>query len=75
MASIAAAKLADRNTPFIRNAWYVAARGSEITREPMGKTMLGRSIVLFRRENGEPVALQNRCCHRSYPLSNGKLDG
>jgi phenylpropionate dioxygenase-like ring-hydroxylating dioxygenase large terminal subunit len=75
LASIAAASMANRDTPFIRNAWYVAAKSSEITRELMGRTLLGRSVVLYRKENGEVVALQNRCCHRSFPLSEGKLDG
>jgi phenylpropionate dioxygenase-like ring-hydroxylating dioxygenase large terminal subunit len=75
LASIAAASMANRTTPLIRNAWYVAARGDEITRKPMSRLLLGRSMVLFRRENGDAVALQNRCCHRSMPLSEGKLEG
>ncbi len=75
LASIAAGSMANRDTPLIRNAWYVAARGVEITRTPMAKTLLGSSIVLFRSENGDPVALQNRCCHRSFPLVEGKLEG
>lgn len=67
--------MANRDTPLIRNAWYVAAKGSEITREMMSRVILGKSIVLYRTENGEPIAMQNRCCHRSYPLSEGTLDG
>lgn len=75
LASIAAATMANRTTPLIRNAWYVAALGSEITRQPISRRILGKSTVLFRKENGDPVALQNRCCHRSMPLSEGRLDG
>lgn len=75
LAAIRSAAMADRRTPLIRNAWYVAARGDEIGRKPLGRLILGRSIVLFRREDGTPVALQNRCAHRSFPLSDGRLDG
>jgi vanillate O-demethylase monooxygenase subunit len=75
LASIAAATMANRDTPFIRNAWYVAAKSSEITRELFSRHYLGVSTVLFRKEDDSVVALQNRCCHRSFPLSEGKLDG
>lgn len=75
IAAAAAASMANADTPLIRNAWYVAARSDEISRTLMARTLLGRSVVLFRREDGTPVALQNRCCHRSFPLVNGKLDG
>jgi phenylpropionate dioxygenase-like ring-hydroxylating dioxygenase large terminal subunit len=75
LASISAASMANRDTPLIRNAWYVAAKSSEVTREFFARQYLGISTVLFRKEDGTPVALQNRCCHRSFPLSEGKLDG
>ena len=32
-------------------------------------------VVFFRREDGIPVALEDRCCHRRAPLSLGKLHG
>ena len=32
-------------------------------------------MVLFRREDGTPVALEDRCCHRNLPLSKGRLEG
>jgi phenylpropionate dioxygenase-like ring-hydroxylating dioxygenase large terminal subunit len=68
--------VADPDTPFIRNAWYVIARAAEVTRSPMARTVLGHSIVLYRTEaDASVVALQNRCCHRSYPLVHGRLDG
>jgi phenylpropionate dioxygenase-like ring-hydroxylating dioxygenase large terminal subunit len=31
--------------------------------------------VLYRREDGMPVALEDRCCHRQLPLSMGRLEG
>ncbi len=75
LARVAAAAMANKDTPLIRNAWYVAARSDEISRRLMSRQVLGRSVLLFRREDGTPVALQNRCCHRSFPLEHGKLDG
>jgi vanillate O-demethylase monooxygenase subunit len=67
--------LADAATPFVHEAWYVIAVRTEVGREPLARTALGRSIVLYRTEAGEVVALRNRCCHRSYPLSRGRIEG
>ncbi len=60
---------------FIKNAWYVGALESEVGREPMGRVILNEPIVFFRKEDGTPVALEDRCCHRHYPLSHGELHG
>jgi len=68
-------QMAGRETPLIRNYWYVAAFGEEITRTPMRRTILERDIVFYRTRDGAPVALQNRCAHRSYPLHLGTLNG
>lgn len=67
--------MADADTPFVRDAWYVVAAGKDIGREPAAVTVLGKSVVLFRTLSGEVVALHNRCCHRSFPLSCGKVEG
>jgi phenylpropionate dioxygenase-like ring-hydroxylating dioxygenase large terminal subunit len=60
---------------FLRNFWYVAASGHEVTRKPLGRMILGEPVVLFRKEDGTPVALEDRCVHRHLPLSMGKLVG
>jgi phenylpropionate dioxygenase-like ring-hydroxylating dioxygenase large terminal subunit len=60
---------------FLRNFWYVAAYDHEIGRKPLGRTILGEPVVLFRKEDGTPVALEDRCVHRHLPLSMGKLVG
>ena len=60
---------------FVRNAWYVIAWSEEITRKPLQRTVLGEDVVLYRREDGAPVALADRCAHRGYPLSAGQLIG
>lgn len=67
--------MADRNTPLIRNEWYVAAFAGEIGHRLTKRRLLGRNVVLFRTAGGTPVALHDRCAHRSYPLSSGTLDG
>jgi vanillate monooxygenase len=60
---------------FLRNFWYVAASDHEIGRKPMGRTILGEPVVFYRKEDGMPVALEDRCVHRHLPLSMGKLVG
>jgi len=60
---------------FVRNAWYVAAWDHEITRKMTRRVLLDEPILLFRRDDGVAVALEDRCCHRQAPLSMGKLVG
>ncbi|MDR3372087.1 MAG: aromatic ring-hydroxylating dioxygenase subunit alpha [Ancalomicrobiaceae bacterium] len=60
---------------FLENAWYVAAIATDVDRTPQRVTMLGRHLVLYRREDGRPVALEDACPHRKLPLSMGKLVG
>jgi phenylpropionate dioxygenase-like ring-hydroxylating dioxygenase large terminal subunit len=74
-ARAASRSMADRTTPFIFNEWYVAAFTHEIDRTLRKRKILGRNLVLFRTTGGKPVALEDRCAHRSFPLSASKLDG
>jgi vanillate O-demethylase monooxygenase subunit len=67
--------LADERTPFVFDCWYVAALGAEVTRTPLARRLLGLPVVLYRREDGRVAALEDRCAHRSFPLSLGALDG
>jgi phenylpropionate dioxygenase-like ring-hydroxylating dioxygenase large terminal subunit len=67
--------MAGPDTALIGNCWYVAAWGSEVTRTLSSKRLLGRQILLYRRQDGTPVALHDRCPHRSLPLSKGRLEG
>ncbi len=60
---------------FLRNYWYVGAWSDEVSREPLGRIVLGEPVVLYRKEDGSPVALEDRCVHRRLPLSMGKLIG
>jgi phenylpropionate dioxygenase-like ring-hydroxylating dioxygenase large terminal subunit len=60
---------------YVRNAWYVAAWDHEVSRTLHRRILLGDPVVLFRKDDGTPVALEDRCCHRQAPLSMGKLTG
>src|SRR5262249_26936516 len=60
---------------FLRNYWYVVASDHEIGRQPLRRIILGEPIVLFRLQDGAPVAFEDRCAHRHLPLSMGKLIG
>ena len=60
---------------FLRNAWYVAAISGEIGRRLTVAKILGDDIVLYRTEQGLPVALEDACPHRKLPLSRGCLKG
>lgn len=66
---------ADHTTPLIRDCWYVAALTHEISREVISKRLLGVDVALYRTLAGKAVAVRNRCPHRSFPLSKGKLEG
>lgn len=61
--------------PYLMNAWYVAAWSTEIGRSLFSRTLLERPILLYRKENGDAVAISNVCAHRFAPLDMGKLVG
>lgn len=60
---------------YLRNCWYVAAWSKDIGRELKGETFLGEKVVLYRQQDGTPVALEDACPHRKLPLSSGNLKG
>jgi len=58
-----------------KNAWYVAAGREEVGRNPIGRKLVDEQIVLFRKENGDPVALQDNCPHRGFRFSSSRIIG
>ncbi|MBM3488365.1 MAG: Rieske 2Fe-2S domain-containing protein [Alphaproteobacteria bacterium] len=60
---------------FLRNCWYVAAASQELGRKLLGRTILSEPVVMYRREDGTPIALEDRCAHRFLALSLGTLKG
>ena len=62
--------------PFLLNAWYVAALSTEVGPEALfHRRILDTSILIYRRQDGTPVALHDRCPHRFAPLHLGKRIG
>ena len=60
---------------YLKNAWYVAGWDHHLNNGLLPRTICDEPIVFFRGENGEVAALEDRCCHRSAPLSVGRLKG
>jgi phenylpropionate dioxygenase-like ring-hydroxylating dioxygenase large terminal subunit len=61
---------------FLSNCWQVAAFPAEIVPGQMlRRRLLGEWLVFYRRTDGAAVALEDRCPHRSLPLSRGQLVG
>ena len=61
---------------FIKNIWYVAAWDHEVTKDGLfARTITGTPILMYRQDNGDLVALEDRCCHRGAPLSVGRREG
>ena len=57
----------------LRRFWYAVMPMSKLGDGPKPFTLLGENIVLWRDANGQPVALQDRCAHRTSRLSSGRL--
>ncbi len=60
---------------YLKNAWYVAAWSDELTDALMTRTICDAPILLYRKENGDAVAIGNLCPHRFAPLHMGKKIG
>ena len=60
---------------YLQNSWYVAAWDHELSDVPLARRLFDRPVVLYRRVDGSPVALEDRCCHRNLPLSMGRIIG
>ena len=63
------------NGRLLKNAWYVCAWDDEIGPEPLQRWICGEPIVFWRRRDGSPAALADRCPHRDAPLSLGRVVG
>ena len=60
---------------FMRNCWYVASWGRDLTADkPAAITIVDEPLVLFRTAAGEAAALRDCCCHRNAPLSHGRCE-
>ena len=64
-----------RGTSYPVNTWYVIATKDEVSRQPLARRALETPVVLYRTQDGQAVALEDRDAHRPYPLSLGRVDG
>src|SRR5689334_5250191 len=60
---------------YLENAWYIAGWDYEVTRSLSMRTLLDEPILLYRKENGQAVAMSDKCPHRYAPLHRGHLRG
>jgi phenylpropionate dioxygenase-like ring-hydroxylating dioxygenase large terminal subunit len=57
------------------NCWYAVAPAASVSPGPVALRAVGRPVVLFRTPDGTLAALEDRCAHRAFPLSAGRLEG
>jgi vanillate O-demethylase monooxygenase subunit len=57
----------------LRNAWYIAEWADNLTTTPVARRICNAPIVLYRDARGTAAALADYCCHRSAPLSCGRV--
>jgi vanillate O-demethylase monooxygenase subunit len=61
---------------YVRNTWYVAGWAQDFTSErPLGISLLGEPVVIWRGADNVLTALEDRCVHRLAPLSLGRCEG
>ena len=65
---------AGSSAKFPLNQWYVAGFTSDFTDKPVARMFLNKAVVIFRTGDGQMAALEDRCCHRSLPLSCGTVE-
>jgi phenylpropionate dioxygenase-like ring-hydroxylating dioxygenase large terminal subunit len=61
---------------YVRNTWYVAGWAQDfVVDKPVGTTLLGEPVVIWRGADNVLTALEDRCVHRLAPLSLGRCEG
>ena len=59
----------------LRRFWYATVKLGAIAAGPVPFRLMGEDIVIFAGADGAPVALRDRCCHRTAKLSRGWVEG
>lgn len=60
---------------FPKEQWWIAAYSGEIDRSLFGRTLLNQRVVLYRKEDGQAVAVGGYCPHRNFPIEDSILKG
>ena len=58
----------------LRRFWYALMPMTALDAGPQPFTLMGQDLVLFKGDGGAPVALRDRCCHRTARLSKGFVE-
>ncbi|UXH77801.1 Rieske 2Fe-2S domain-containing protein [Roseateles amylovorans] len=53
--------------------WFVVAQSGQVRAKPWPVMLMGQPVVLARLPSGGLTALEDRCPHRQYPLSAGRI--
>jgi phenylpropionate dioxygenase-like ring-hydroxylating dioxygenase large terminal subunit len=61
--------------PILRRFWYAVMPMTKLDAGPQPFTLLGEDIVLWKKADGSPAAVRDRCCHRTAKLSKGFVEG
>ena len=60
----------------VYDAWYPVAFSHQCrVGDVQAISLMGEPLVLFRDQQGKVACLQDRCPHRSTPLSLGRVEG
>lgn len=59
---------------YVKDCWYVAGLSHEFKPAVLTNHKIAEeSLVMWRTEEGKMVAFDNRCCHKRFPLSEGRF--
>lgn len=60
--------------PVLKRFWYpIIPIAHLLAKMPLSFELLNQKLVLWLDSDGQPVALRDRCCHRTAQLSKGKI--
>jgi phenylpropionate dioxygenase-like ring-hydroxylating dioxygenase large terminal subunit len=57
----------------VMQGWFVVAESCRVLAKPLPVLLMGKPVVLARLPSGGLTALEDRCPHRQYPLSAGRI--
>ncbi|MGK7862284.1 Rieske 2Fe-2S domain-containing protein [Falsiroseomonas sp. E2-1-a4] len=58
-------------TPLLRRFWYPVMPVAHLAEVPKPFRLLDQDLVLWLDGDGNPAAMDDRCCHRTAKLSKG----
>ncbi|MEK9671935.1 MAG: Rieske 2Fe-2S domain-containing protein [Rhodospirillaceae bacterium] len=59
---------------YVKNCWYVAGLSDEFEKGKLtSHKICNRRMVIWRGKDGKMAALDDRCAHKRFPLSQGRL--